>query len=113
VNSAPYAWHFACHLLGWEVREVTLRIEESIEERFDGKRTILRLSGRIESNHLDELKAQIRRNGPAIALDLENVTLVDVGAVRFLGLCESDGIDVLHCAPYIRQWMGRERGREA
>jgi hypothetical protein len=96
-----------------EVSEVTLRIEESIEERFDGKRTILRLSGRIQSNHLDELKAQIRRKGPAIALDLENVTLVDVGAVRFLSLCESDGIDVLHCAPYIREWMGRERGREA
>lgn len=92
---------------------MTLRIEESIEERFDGKRTILRLSGRIQSNHLDELKAQIRRKGPAIVLDLENVTLVDVGAVRFLSLCESDGIDVLHCAPYIREWMGRERGREA
>lgn len=84
---------------------MTLRIEE----RSDGQRPVLRLSGRIRSEHLDELKAQIRNKGPAVALDLEEVTLVDVGTVHFLGLCEADGIELRHCAPYIRKWIGLTR----
>jgi hypothetical protein len=67
---------------------VTLRIEE----RSDGHHTILRLSGRIQAEHLEELTAHIGRNGPAIVLDLEDVTLVDVPAVRFLSICEAEGI---------------------
>ncbi len=27
-------------------------------------------------------------------------------------ICEAKGIELLHCAPYIRKWMSRERGRE-
>ena len=88
-----------------EAREVTLHIEE----RSDGQRPVLRLSGRIRAEHLDELRAQIRRTGPAVALDLEDVALVDMSAVRFLGLCEADGIELLHCAPYIRKWIGLTR----
>lgn len=84
---------------------MTLRIEA----RSDGQRPVLLLSGRIRSEHLDELQAQIRSKGPAVALDLEEVTLVDVGVVRFLGLCEVDGIELLHCAPYIRKWIGLTR----
>jgi anti-anti-sigma regulatory factor len=84
---------------------VTLRIEG----RAEGERTILRLSGRIESIDLDELRTAIARNGPAAALDLEQVTLVDLAAVQFLCICESDGIELLHCARYIREWIGRER----
>jgi anti-anti-sigma regulatory factor len=85
---------------------VTLRIEEIS----DGHRTILRLSGRIQSEHLEELTAHIRRHEPALVLDLEDVALVDVPAVHFLCTCESEGIELLHCAPYIRKWMDRERG---
>jgi hypothetical protein len=88
-----------------EAREVTLRIEE----RSDGQRSVLYLSGRIRAEHLDELRAQIQGKGPAVALDLEDVTLVDVGAVHFLGLCEADGIELLHCRPYIRKWIGLTR----
>jgi len=39
------------------------------------------------------------------------VTLVDVEVVRFLGGCEAEGGTVL-CAPYIREWMLRERDRK-
>jgi len=43
VDSPSYAWHLACLCRGrYEARQVTLRIEE----RSDGHRTILRLSGR-------------------------------------------------------------------
>jgi hypothetical protein len=41
---------------------------------------------------------------------LEEVDLVDVEGVRFLNACEAEGISVLRCSPYIREWMLRERG---
>jgi hypothetical protein len=29
--------------------------------------------------------------------------------VRFLGLCESKGVELAHCSPYIREWVFREQ----
>jgi hypothetical protein len=40
------------------------------------------------------------------------VTLVDVGVVRFLLVCEQSRMELLHCSPYIRQWMVTEEARE-
>jgi len=57
------------------------------------------------------VKVEIERGGPRVALDLEEVDLVDVEGVCFLNACEADGISVLHCSPYIREWMSRERSR--
>jgi hypothetical protein len=31
--------------------------------------------------------------------------------VHFLNACEAEGIPVLNCSPYIREWMLRERDR--
>jgi hypothetical protein len=87
--------------------QMTLRIETTS----DGQTATLRLIGRIESGHLDELQAQVRRHRPRLVLDLDEVTLVDVGVVRFLIACEAEGIGLLNCAPYIREWMGREQAR--
>ncbi len=56
-----------------------------------------------------ELEKQIRESGTKIALDLEEVNLVDVQVVRFLGACEAQGIALLNCSPYIRDWIGKER----
>jgi hypothetical protein len=42
-------------------------------------------------------------------LDLKEVTLVDVDVVRFLGACEVEGVEIVHCSQYIREWMVRER----
>ena len=36
---------------------------------------------------------------------------MDVRVVRFLIACEAEGIQLLHCAPYIREWMSGERRR--
>jgi len=65
----------------------------------------------MQAEHLAELKAQMQGSGPGIVLDLDEVTLVDVEVVRFLGGCEAEGGTVL-CAPYIREWMLRERDRK-
>jgi anti-anti-sigma regulatory factor len=84
---------------------MTLRIEKAS----DGHRTTIRLIGRMRAEHLDELDEQIQESGPAITLNLEEVTLVDVEIVRFLGACEDRGATILNCSPYIRDWIGKER----
>ena len=50
-----------------------------------------------------------QERGSKIVLDLEEVDLVDVQIVRFLGACEAQGITLLNCSPYIRDWIGKER----
>ena len=81
-----------------------------IEKYGDGNSTTIRLIGRMQSEHLEELEKQIRENGPAITLDLDEVALVDVESVRFLGDCEARGTTLLNCSPYIRDWIAKERG---
>jgi hypothetical protein len=87
---------------------MTLRIERVV----DGKYTTLRLSGRIGSEYLAELKTLIEDTSPRVDLDLDEVTLVDVDAVNFLRGCQAAGIKLRHCSPYIREWMNREQDRE-
>ena len=75
-----------------------------------GKREIrICLSGQLRSEHLDQLKSEIDRGGPSVTLDLEELELVDIEGVRFLNACESAGVSILHCSPYIREWMLQER----
>jgi hypothetical protein len=42
-------------------------------------------------------------------LDLSEVTLVDLEVVRFLISCEDEGIELVQCPPYMREWILRER----
>jgi hypothetical protein len=86
---------------------VTLKIERISV----GREARVRLSGQLRSEHLGELKAELEQGEPRVALDLEEVDLVDVMGVRFLNECEAAGIPVLHCLTYIRAWMLRERRR--
>jgi len=50
-------------------------------------------------------------NGKAerIVLDLEEVTLVDLDVVRFLGVSEAEGVELVNRSPYIRDWILKER----
>ena len=81
-----------------------------IVKRSDGARTIFKISGRIRSEDLEELRGQMGGHTGGIVLDLEEVTLVDVEVVRFLGICEAMGVELVNCSPYIREWVLRERG---
>ena len=87
---------------------MTLRIENYA----DGRKTVIRLSGRLQSTHLAELTTQLEGARSRIALDLSGVVLVDVEVVRFLTGCEESGVELLHCRPYIREWMIREKDGE-
>ena len=87
---------------------MTVRIERETRRL----KTMIRVSGRLQSTHLDELKTQLEAAQSRIVLDLNGVTLVDVETVRFLNACEQEGVEFLHCWPYIREWMVREKGKE-
>lgn len=80
-----------------------------IDRSADGKYVVLRLSGRMQSENLDQLRAVIEQT-PQVVLDLEDVKLVDVEAVRFLGECTAKGTELRHCSPYIREWIVKEAG---
>ena len=80
-----------------------------IERHTDGQHTTLRLIGHLHAAHLEALQAQMESNGPRTVLDLDEVTLVDVEVVRFLGGCEAKGMTLFHCSPYIHEWIAREQ----
>jgi hypothetical protein len=107
-KSTDYEWHCDCHLCPRE-SSGRLHMTLKIEKHSAGNSTTIRLIGRLRAEHVDELEKQIRESGPAITLDLEEVTLVDVEIIRFLGTCEARGVTLLNCSPYIRDWIGKER----
>ena len=84
---------------------MTLRMEKNVAE----DKTIIRLAGRLQSHDLRELKAQLEGDWSQMGLDFEGVTLVDVEVVRFLNACDDAGVELVHCSPYIREWMIREK----
>jgi len=79
-----------------------------IEGDSAGETAILRLVGRIGSEHLQLLEEQIEKVARPLVLDLMDVMLVDRAAVRFLRTWEERGITLQNCAPYIREWILRD-----
>lgn len=88
-------------------RVVTIRIQQTTE----GHCTILRLSGELVSSQREALLEEIKGNNNTIALDLEEVTLVDLDIVQLLAGCEATGVELMNCPPYIREWISREKSR--
>jgi hypothetical protein len=83
-----------------------------IAKRSHSQRTTVHLIGRMKAQHLQDLQTLIDESGPTIALDsrdLEELTLVDLDAVRFLGRCQNAVVSLLHCSQYIRDWIEKER----
>jgi anti-anti-sigma regulatory factor len=84
---------------------MTLRIETTAGERY----TTIKLIGRIRTEHLGELRAQLEAISTSVVLDLGEVSLVNLEVVRFLSKWKSQGIQLLNCSAYIRKWIDRER----
>jgi len=80
-----------------------------IQRKANGK-AIFTLSGRIEADDIDELQRlfELEDISRKIALDLRDVTLVDRDGVKFLAVCEANGIQLENCPAYIREWIERE-----
>ena len=80
-----------------------------IEETANDSETIFTLIGRITSADVQELKARLAPRGKPVALDLEQVRLVDLDAVHFLAIAEEKGIELRHVPPYVRTWILLEK----
>jgi anti-anti-sigma regulatory factor len=91
-------------LLPW-YPSVTFKIARNSENQ----EAILRISGRIDPEGILELKKQLEGVTEKVVLDLKEVTVVDLEAVRFLGSCVVHGIELRNCPPYISEWIRRER----
>jgi hypothetical protein len=101
------AWSLHSPACSSEQISMTLKIK-----RTAGRRGIrICLSGQLRSEHLDQVRSEVERGGTRVTLDLEELDLVDIEGVCFLNACESAGVSILHCSPYIREWMLQERSR--
>ena len=69
----------------------------------------LRLSGRIQSDLIASIRSAMGDGSARKILDLSEVTMVDLEAIRFLISCENDGIELVGCPLYVREWIFRER----
>ncbi len=83
------------------------RIETAARGRF----TVFTLSGRIEEPAIGELKKLFegQTNHRCIVLNLRDVGVIDREVMRFFVHCEANGVKLENCAPYIREWMEREK----
>ena len=86
---------------------MTFRIETAPRGRF----TVFALSGRIETPAIAELRRlfKCQTDYQDIVLDLKDVSVVDRDVLLFFVGCEADGLKLENCAPYIREWMEREK----
>ena len=84
-----------------------------IERDSDGCVTRLRLSGRIQSDHIAGIRSEMNDGCTRKIVDLIEVTLVDIAVVRFLISCEDEGVELVQCPPYVREWILRERAEGA
>jgi hypothetical protein len=83
-----------------------------IETTTDGPRIILRLIGRVHCDCIEDLRQRVQNQASFIVLDLADVDLVDLPSVRFLRDCQDRKIELRNCAPYILEWIRRERLEE-
>jgi hypothetical protein len=80
-------------------------------QRSANREVVFTLSGEMEQEPMAELETLIssEANGIRIVLDLKDVTLVNEDAVIFLERCESSGVSLVNCPPYIGEWIRRQR----
>ena len=67
------------------------------------------LSGELRCTHINDVRAEIEQVGQLATLDLDEVEVVDIDGVRLLNECVVQGIQVLNCSSYIREWMLQEK----
>jgi len=71
--------------------------------------TRIHLSGELRCAHLGDLRAEIEQAVEPVTLDLDEVEVVDIDGIRLLNGCRAQGIQVVNCPPYIREWMLQEK----
>jgi hypothetical protein len=82
-----------------------------IEQVRSDSGTVFLLIGRITSPDVQDLKAQVAEEPNPVALDLQQVRLVDLDAVHFLAAAERSGVELLNLPQYVREWISVEKPR--
>jgi len=84
-------------------------------QRTSNGRVVFSLSGRIETEDVAELLRLLSLEAPAkeIVFDLQDVTLIDRDAMKFLARCEMEKIELENCPAYVREWIAAERNRRS
>jgi anti-anti-sigma regulatory factor len=75
---------------------------------------VFRVSGRIDGTYvelLQELTENEKTANGRLVLDLTEVTVVSLEAVRALTVAEANGIELRNCPAYVREWISRVRER--
>ncbi len=80
-----------------------------IEIASDPETATIRLCGEIDESHLAAIDVELRRYRPRLVFDLTEATLVDRAVVEFLAAREGEGVELLNCPRYIREWITKER----
>lgn len=85
-----------------------LRIERSANGQI-----VFTLSGRMQTEDLDQVRQLliVEAPGQQLTLDLRDVTLVNQDVVGFLADCEMKGIKLESCPLHIRSWIEQEKRR--
>ena len=106
--SSACKWMQDCHPRAVNAKPNMLMIQRSGDER-----VVFSLSGRIEMRDVAELQRLfgLEAAGQDIALDLDEVTLIDREVVGFLARCDAENRKLVNCPAYIREWIDAERSR--
>ena len=73
---------------------------------------VFRVTGRIDCAYVEVLHELIeseKRSKGRLALDLTEVTLVSIEAVKALSDAEANGIELRNCPAYVREWISQLR----
>ena len=81
---------------------MTCKIERLV---IDENTAVCRVCGHIQIEHVKTIQDLIRKDTGIIALDLEEVTLVDRESVSFLAGWERTGIEMRKCPAFLRDWI--------
>jgi hypothetical protein len=87
---------------------MTFRIDRAVEDDLE----VFYVSGRIEPEDLDVLRATLGRDTGALAIDLRDIGLINGETVKFLAIIEANGGTLRNCPAFIREWINRERSQE-
>ena len=82
-----------------------------IDKMTSAPQTVYLLSGHLESTDLAKLKEILNGGGRKVALDLEQVQLVDADAVLLLAVAELKGVELRNCPEFVRRWIQTETSR--
>ena len=84
---------------------MTLKIRRIREEHG----TRIYLAGELRCPRLVDVCAEIGQAVQPVTLDLDEVNVVDIEGVCLLNEYQAQGIQVVNCSPYIREWMLQEK----